>query len=269
MIDKQGLAIVSSFYALTLLLGLYVAGFILPLMYPPAGQEQVIAPVVSDPGSAWSSVEVLLYILVGTGVLLLLIRRGLGVVIKAALMVSFFSGTFFTFAAFIGDFALLPAAAVPFLLWRRSSPFTGDMALLFTLPGVGAMLGASLGVAPSMILVVLAAAYDWWAVFVSKHMVTLAKESVGRYAMMFIAPVGGRTMGLGAGDVALPLTFSVSVLGGHGMAHALATAAGGLAGLAALVWYMTDRRDVTLPALPPIALGLLLGYGVAVLLFGF
>jgi len=265
----EGLVIVCSFYMVSTLLGLYTAEFILPLMYPPAGEEQIIAPVVSDPGSVWSSVEVLLYILVGTGLLLFLMRRGYGFVIRAALMVSFFSGTFFTFAAFIGDFALLPAAAVPILLWRRNSPFVGDIALLFTLPGVGAMLGASLGVAPSMILIVLASAYDWWAVFVTKHMVTLAKESVGRYAMMFLAPVGGRTMGLGAGDIALPLTFSVSVLGGHGMAHALSTAAGGLVGLAALIWYMMDKRDVTLPALPPITFGLLAGYGLGLLLFGF
>ena len=86
--------------------------------------------------------------------------------------------------------------------------------------------------------------------------------------MMFLVPVGDRTMGLGAGDVALPLTFTVSVFAAHGAGYAITTAYGGLLGLVSLFYYLQGKRDTTLPALPPIVAGLLVGYGLCRLLLG-
>jgi presenilin-like A22 family membrane protease len=121
---------------------------------------------------------------------------------------------------------------------------------------------------PVIALIVLLAVYDWVSVYVTKHMVTLAKESKGRFNMMFLVPVGDRAMGLGAGDIALPVTFAVSVFSSHGAGYAIATAYGGLSGLVWVFLYIMGKKNVTLPALPPITLGLIAGYSICRLILG-
>ena len=85
---------------------------------------------------------------------------------------------------------------------------------------------------------------------------------------MFLVPVGDRMMGLGAGDVAIPTTFVVSVYAAHGIGYAVPTAYGGLIGVVSLFYYLIDREGATLPALPPITAGLLIGYGLCLLILG-
>jgi len=75
-------------------------------------------------------------------------------------------------------------------------------------------------------------------------------------------------MGLGAGDVALPTTFAVSVLAAHGAGYAITVALGGLLGVVSLFYYLLDREGATLPALPPITAGLIAGYGLCLLILG-
>jgi presenilin-like A22 family membrane protease len=270
MRHQGGLIVLCAFYSLTMLLGLHTASFILPLMYPAAGEETGITPIVSDPQSVWSAAEILMYMLFGTALILVLISWRLGIVIKVALLFSFFAGTLFTFEAFVGEpLALVPALLFPLLsLVRKDDTVTANLALMFTISGVGALLGASLTVLPALILMVLASVYDYLAVFWTKHMVTLAKESMGKYTMMFLIPVEGRVMGLGAGDVALPLTFTTSVLAAHGAAYAIPVAFGGLLGVVSIFYYLRMRKNVTLPALPPISAGLLIGYGLCRLVLG-
>jgi len=64
------------------------------------------------------------------------------------------------------------------------------------------------------------------------------------------------------------LVFSVAVLKDYSMTAAIITCLGGLAGLLALFLYITKKKDVVLPALPPITAGLIIGYGIAILAGG-
>jgi presenilin-like A22 family membrane protease len=264
----KSLVTLSSIYLITVLMGLHTAGYVLPLMYPPPGGEVVIAPVVSSgPESVGSSLEILVYILIATASMLVLIRFGLGFIVNAALFLSLLVGTLFTSLAFFGDYALLPVAiTLAAVLWLRDNAVVANTALMLTISGVGAVLGASIGLWPAVVLIVLASVYDFAAVFITKHMVKLAEESKGRFAMMFLVPVGDRVMGLGAGDIALPLTFTVSVFAQNGAGYAIPTALGGLLGLISMFYYLLSRKKATLPALPPIALGLLFGYGLTAIL---
>ena len=139
--------------------------------------------------------------------------------------------------------------------------------LVVSLSGVGGLIGASLGIKPSLILLILLAVYDIIAVFGTKHMVTLAKESKDRLPLMFSVPLGKSNLNLGTGDMAIPLIFAVSVLRDHALANAAATAFGGLIGLTILFAYIIHRGRATLPALPPIAAGLIGGYAAGIMVF--
>ena len=265
----KGLVLLCSVYLITVLLGLNTASFILPLMYPPPGEEQIMRPVVENPQDVGSAFWLFGYILAATVVMLVLMKRGWSFIINIALLLSFFSGAFFCLAAIVGDLSpLLTLILLALVIWQRRGVVWPNIALIFTLAGVGAILGASLGMLPVTALLVLLAVYDYISVFITKHMVTIAKESKGKVNLMFLVPVGGRIMGLGAGDIALPTTFAVSVLAAHGAGYAIPTAFGGLLGLVSLFYYLLDREDVTLPALPPIAGGLLIGDGLTRLILG-
>ena len=265
----SNLVLLCSIYLVTIILGLNTAAFILPLMYPPPGGEQVLEPIVSEPESVGSSLHIFLYILAATAVMLFLLKRKWGAVIRIALFFSFLVGTFFSSTSIMGDLALVfTPLLIILIMWRRDSVVLANVVLVFTIAGIGALLGSSLGFTPALVLILLMSLYDIVAVFITKHMVTLAEESKGKFALMFIIPVGERTIGLGAGDIAMPLTFTVSVLASHGAGYAIPTAYGGLLGLVSLFYYMQGRGNVTLPALPPITAGLFIGYLMCALTLG-
>ncbi|MFH1255737.1 MAG: presenilin family intramembrane aspartyl protease [Candidatus Diapherotrites archaeon] len=133
-----------------------------------------------------------------------------------------------------------------------------NIATILSVSGAGAFIGISLGVIPVLVFAVLLAVYDYIAVFKTKHMVTLAKNIVGKnLAFTFGLPSGVQEkegkmeliekeepameakawpkkelqtvtqkkgqfhlFELGAGDMVIPLVFAVSVLGEAKLAHA-------------------------------------------------
>ncbi len=253
---------------LTVILGLVVASQILPLMYPPQGGEALIAPIAGDPQSLEATSTLFFYILFMTAVVLVLMRRKLMIFVKAAVFMSFFTGTFLATTSIFGDVGLLVTFLLLLLFLLRRTMVLTHILLVLALSGVGALLGASLGVVPAIALVVLMSVYDFVAVFVTKHMVALAEGAKDGVPLMFSIPVGKRTLGLGAGDIAIPTAFTVSIYAAHGAGYALPTLFGGLLGLVSLFYYIMGRKNVTLPALPPIVAGLLIGYGLCVLILG-
>ncbi len=110
-----------------------------------------------------------------------------------------------------------------------------------------AVVGASLSPVVTVILLVILAVYDYISVFITKHMVVLAKAVAGS------AEVGKGTKHLlGAGDVAIPGMFAISLARASITASVLAMA-GAVAGLLATT-YLARRWKRVLPALPSIGL---------------
>jgi presenilin-like A22 family membrane protease len=263
----ESLVLVCSIYLVTIVLALNTAAYILPLMYPPQGGEPEIEPVFKDPENVGSGLSILAYIVFMTAVMLVLLRFGLGFIINFALLFSYLAGTYFTFSAIFGEVGLFFSIGLLITyIFKRGSMVVSNIVLILTLSGVGAILGGSLGVAPVIVLVIAASVYDFIAVFVTKHMVTLAKGGAEKLNMIFLIPVGRHILGLGAGDIALPATFVVSVYARHGAGYAIGAAFGGVVGLASLFYYILERKGTTLPALPPIVAGLLIGYGSVLIL---
>ncbi|NPA76612.1 MAG: hypothetical protein GXN93_02565 [Candidatus Diapherotrites archaeon] len=108
-----------------------------------------------------------------------------------------------------------------------------------------AIVAAGLSPIVTAILLIILAVYDYISVFVTKHMVTLAKAVAGN------AEIGkGEEHLLGAGDVAIPGMFAISLARASLLASILA-AAGAVIGLI-LTTYLARRWKRVLPALPSI-----------------
>ena len=151
--------------------------------------------------------------------------------------------------------------------------------LAIAIAGAGGVLGATLGFIPSLLLVIALSIYDVVSVFGTKHMVKLADQSrLRQLPVMFETPSKGiktgprkgvkareDILGLGTGDIAIPLVFFVSVLRDFSWTNVLGAVIGALFGLAITIYYVTQVRRIALPALPPIVGFSLVGFGLSLL----
>jgi presenilin-like A22 family membrane protease len=147
---------------------------------------------------------------------------------------------------------------------------------------VGGILGAYLGFIPALILVLGLGTYDIISVFVTKHMVKLADQSrLRELPVMFETPSEGiktgprpvkgkarkpDVLGLGTGDIAIPIVFFVSLVRQFTFVQVLGAVMGGIVGLGLTIYYVTQVRRAALPALPPIIGFSIIGLGLSFLL---
>jgi len=264
------LFLVIGIYLLVQGLGLWVSagGFgVEKPMEQRVKEEPGLQLPIENPEDPYSSLQIFAYVIVSTALLLLFIKLRLEKMIKLFINVAILLGLNITLSSFIGGIAILPALLFVLLrLWKSENLLLMNIVLILTIPGIGSVLGTHLGPVPSLILLLILAVYDIIAVFGTKHMVTLAENAKGKIPMMVAIPVGDRHLGLGTGDLTIPLVFSVSLLREYGLANSVITSLGGCIGLIALFLYTIRKKDVMLPALPPITAGLLLGFGLSLLI---
>ncbi len=142
-----------------------------------------------------------LLILVTTGVLLVLIRRSrlglLNVILFAAMGLGLFSiSSLFLMLAGAGEMTALLlgvgiSVVVLFLVIRHPRWYVINGAGLFIGVGAALILGLSLGILPTLILLTVLAVYDALSVYVTKHMLTLA-EGVSDLGLPIILVVPGQ-----------------------------------------------------------------------------
>jgi len=233
-----------------------------------------------NPEEVSNSLLLFVYILLMTGVLILIIR------FKKSLLRVFEAMAIF-FASWIAFDFLIPywligenipwglVLALALTAWKMLRPtiLSQNVALIFALSGAGAIIGGSLGVLPIIVFLLILSIYDFISVFWTKHMVYLAKAITER-PMAFTAAVPLKTkkvshvFQLGGGDLVMPLILSVSVLGRLGLYQAALTTLGSLAALGILFAYVLKYPGEPLPALPPVSAGACLGLAAGIILFG-
>ena len=149
-----------------------------------------------------------------------------------------------------------------------------DMAIILGISGVATILGMNLAPFTVIIILVILSIYDIVAVYLTKHMVWMAKEISKRGVMFgFIIPAKmssfnqkieqvrfgkGGFMLLGTGDLALPVVLVVSSLS-YGLWGGVTVGIAALFGLF-LTHVLFVRKERPMPALPPIALCSILGF---------
>lgn len=267
------------------LMGIYIGSQYIALIR--SGQAE---PVFENPERAENSFLLIVYILISTGLIILAIKYWKSLIrILEALAV--FSASTFTFTflipieIFYVPLGLILALALTAWKMLRPTVLNQNLSLIFSVAGVGAIIGASLGILPSLIFIVLLSVYDFIAVFVTKHMVYIAKEVVKTPTAFTLAfpykfkkpvrfAVGERRVKkkfhvfqLGGGDIAIPLMFSVSILSSFSLAQAFFSIIGSAVALSLLIYFSAKKPGRALPALPFICSGAILGFLISILIF--
>jgi len=281
--EKKTVFLFIGIFLATHLLGLYVGS-----KYNKgieAGElEPALPPGIESPEAVESSFFFFGYIIITTVIILLVIRfwRNFLKLIEA-FAIFFSSWITFDFLIPIGIFWYLSLGfflAIILTTWKMLKPtiLSQNIAVIFTIAGVGAVIGASLGIVPVLIFMLLLTIYDFVSVFITKHMIHLAKEITKR-PTAFVVSIPHRfkksvsfahekrkrkkkihVFQLGSGDIAIPLIFSVSVLSSYTLVHGLLTTIGSVVALGILIFYLVRKPGRALPAIPFVTLGSLAGF---------
>lgn len=270
-----------SMFLITQLLGLYIGVQYLGLI-----ETGEIPPVFENPESSLNPIMLFAYMMVSTTCILVLLKFWKPSIRALEAFVVFFSSwlTFdFLIPISLGIFSLGLLLAVLLTIWKalRPSILNQNVAAVISGSGVGAILGASFGIVPSLIFLVILCTYDFIAVFVTKHMVHMAKELTKRPMAFTIASphkfkkakyvgIKGKkkkfhVFQLGVGDMVIPLMFSVSLLRNFNAISSLLTIAGSAVALVALILFMM-KKPMPLPAMPFISVGTLSGFLISMAL---
>lgn len=177
------------------------------------------------------------------------------------------------------EIALIGAAAILIWFWFWRNVFTHDFIMIVTLAGLAAILGLSLTPIFVVYALVILSFYDIIAVYKTGHMVKMASMMVASRAIFgFIIPgtvsdfktdiktvqPGEQFMILGSGDIALPIIFSISLLG-VSIVQSLIVAAFSILGLFAThLIFNNQKTRRPMAALPPIAAMAIIGYLISI-----
>ncbi len=200
------------------------------------------------------------------------------------LLLVVFSGTQVILGAFVSSPWNLVLAIVFTLIFERGrNVLFHDLGIILGIGGVAATFGLSISVEFGLILLVALSFYDIIAVYVTKHMVTMARSMVESGAVFgFLIPfefrgffhgreeakagIGENFMILGSGDIALPLVFAASLVR-VSLVSAIITAVFSLLGLFLThILFLNQEKRKAMAALPPIATLTIIGYLVSQLL---
>lgn len=274
-----------SIFLVVQFIGLYIGNQYLGLI--KSGQTQ---PVFENPGNIENSFLLTVYMLIGTGAIILAVKYFKFLIRIIEITAIFFSSTItFMFLIPIDIFSIPIAVflAAALTAWKMLRPtfLNQNLSLIFSVAGAGSLIGASLGILPSLIFIVLLSIYDFTAVFITKHMVYIAKEITKRptaftlaFPYKFKKPVklaiGKKRIKkkfhifqLGGGDIAIPLIFSVSVLSSFSIIQAFFSTIGSAVALGLLIYWSSKNPGRVLPALPFICSGTILGFLISILIF--
>jgi len=181
--------------------------------------------------------------------------------------------------------------ALVFGLWKifRPNIFVQNFTEVFIYGGLAAIFAPLFNLWSVIILLLLISAYDMYAVWKSKHMITLAKsqakikvfagllipyklklkEKVKKLrkevkGKKLVRRKGVRTAVLGGGDIGFPLIFAGVILKVFGLWEALVIPV--FSGLALLILLLKGNEKKFYPAMPFITVGCLVGLGIVWLL---
>lgn len=209
-------------------------------------------------------------------------KRGIRFIFRVVFIFSVFFGSLLTFSIWTSSIVALILTAILLVIWLIK-PFVllHNLIIMLTVAGFSAVLG--LGFGPLMIIafLVLFSVYDFIAVYKTKHMIKMVKETMSAGVLLgFAMPlkvsdafsslkkikIGGNFLILGSGDIIFPLLLAVS-LAPYGWLPAAIVVLFSLGGLLfSLFIFTTQKNRSPIPALPPIAFFSILGYLIIVLL---
>ena len=250
------LSMTVSLFLVCQLFGLHVSN-----VYSTAELPYGIEPPEMDDISAIS--YLFFTIIFMTVILLLLQRFELQKFIKLWFGLAFFLCVSISLSIFVGDvMAMIGAFILTILRFKDSDIYVHNIGEVMVYGGVAAIFSPILTIFSMVILMILISIYDFIAVFVTKHMVTLAEgqRDLGIFSGLMLKykdEVGV----LGGGDIAFPLLFAAVAMREIGTIASLFSIYGATLGLIVLI--MLGRKNKYYPALPFITLGSFFGFALS------
>lgn len=210
-------------------------------------------------------------------------KRAAHYLFKIFLVLVVFSGSQVVLGTFVPSPWNLAVAVFLTLLFASGKVLFHNLGIIFGIGGIGAIFGLSISVEFGLVLLAALSVYDIVAVYITKHMVALARGMIESGAVFgFLIPsefkgffysrnearagLGESFMILGSGDIGLPLIF-VSSLVSISLLSAVITSVFSLLGLFLThILFMNQVKRRAMAALPPIATMTIIGYFISLLI---
>ncbi|MCD6576069.1 MAG: hypothetical protein J7K73_02840 [Nanoarchaeota archaeon] len=154
--------------------------------------------------------------------------------------------------------ALIIAAVIAILKFKERDIYTHNLGEILLYGGLVALFAPMLSFWSMILLLVIMSIYDYVAVFITKHMISLAhlQEKLGIFTGLLVINKNEVAI-LGGGDIAFTLLFAVVVLRTFGMASALLSIFGATLFIAILM--IIGKKKKYYPAMPFVTAGSILG----------
>jgi presenilin-like A22 family membrane protease len=249
-----------------------------------------------DPTQVSNSIYYIVMILGFTLFVLIALKKNMKWVISLSIYLAIISTLYYVFFALftllppLSGFAAIASAVlstgITVLLYKYPEWYIIDIVGVCISAGVSALIGISLSIVPTIILLMLLAIYDAISVYKTKHMVTMAEGIMDlKLPILFVIPKNWNysflqedfkhgekreAFFMGLGDAVMPTLLVVSAnvfMNGNGVSYAvLGAILGTLAGHAVLsILVMKGKPQAGLPFLNS---GVILGFFTGVLLSG-
>lgn len=195
---------------------------------------------------------------------------------KITFFFSVFLGGFLTISAVTYELFALVLIAMLLLAWRKKPViFLHNILVVLSIAGVGSIIGMQFKPVVIAVFLAIFSVYDFIAVYKTRHMVKMASEMIKTRAIMgIIVPFSfsdlfanlekkrkKEFMVLGGGDLAFPSFLVASVVLEVGIFEGFfVTLFSCLGLLGSFLLFDSQKKKKAIPALPPIALGSLIGY---------
>lgn len=232
-------------------------------------------PVVEN--ESFTFILILFAVLIGTVLILILIKHNLHIVwkiwffisIAVALSFALNAFTFLLTKTYSWIIAILLSLVLAYFKIFKRQPIVHNCTELLIYGGIAAVFVPIINIFSATVLLVLIMAYDVWAVFHTKHMVKLAETQINHNLVAGISfgnlkkrstKKGTRQAAmLGGGDIAFPLLFAGALMKFYG--HIWAGLGVGLgAALGITILFIVAKPGKFYPAMPFVTLGCLVGW---------
>lgn len=190
----------------------------------------------------------------------------LDLLIKIWFFSAFTLGIAVTLSAFVEPmYAFLAAATITLLRFYEHDVYTHNIAEIFLYGGIVSLFVPILNIWGAILLLVVISVYDFISVFMTKHMVALAKmqEGLGIFTGLVVSHKNEMAI-LGGGDIAFTMLFAAVLLRDMGFLPAMMVIYGATLGL--IVLMIIGEKKKFYPAMPFITAGSLLGFGLSLIL---
>lgn len=170
-----------------------------------------------------------------------------------------------TLSAFIKPWiAIILSLVIVVMKMKERDIYIHNLGEILVYGGVVALFAPILNFWTALILLILMSIYDYIAVFITKHMINLAKMQgeLGIFSGLMVRNKDEIAI-LGGGDIAFTLLFAVVVLKQFGMISALLSIYG--SALFITILMIIGKKKKYYPAMPFVTAGSLLGFIISLI----